>query len=140
MTFAVAAPLIGLVSTLAQGAAAYQAQQNSAKIAKQQAQLEERKQRRQLLLQYGSARAQFAAAGVNLDGSVSDVLDDLTTEGELNALSIRYQGAVRAHEARTRARLGLLNTGFQALGQAVGSAGSFGSGESGQLETHRQIA
>lgn len=63
----------------------------------------ERRQRvlgRQIL---GSIKAEYAASGVALEGSALDVLEASAATAELDALTIRYESKVRAHNFQMQA-------------------------------------
>lgn len=84
-----------------QGAALYQAAlaRNAALASEYQAQdaerraaADEERQRRKMSLLTGAQQARFAAQGTDLLGSPIDILGDIGAGGELDALSLRYQG------------------------------------------------
>jgi len=109
-----AAAVLGLVGSLmsasAQSSAArqqaeyqnqiarYNAQQaeNQAAYARQAAAAEESRFRRQSAKELGAIRAQYGAAGVEIEGSPLDVLQESATMAELDALTIRHRGDVQA--------------------------------------------
>ena len=78
---------------------------NNAVIAEQNAAADERKQRRQASREMASSRARIGAAGVALEGSPLDVLEDQALEAELDALNIRYGGRLQARNYRSQAEL-----------------------------------
>ncbi len=53
----------------------------------------QRREARQIL---GSQRASFAQAGTGLSGSAADVMAESATNAELDALTLRYEGDMRA--------------------------------------------
>lgn len=78
---------------------------NNAIIAEQNAVADENKQRRSAGRQAASSRAAIGAAGVTLEGSPLDVLEDQALEAELDALNIRYGGRLQATNYRSQAQL-----------------------------------
>ncbi|TAJ23843.1 MAG: hypothetical protein EPO67_24640 [Reyranella sp.] len=95
-----------------QGAALYQAAlaRNAALASEYQAQdaerraaAEEERQRRKTSLLTGAQQARFAAQGTDLLGSPVDILGDIGASGELDALSLRYQGEREAWLQRLQA-------------------------------------
>jgi len=94
------------------GNALYQAAlaRNTAAVAEYQAQdagrrgeAEEERLRRKTALAMGAQQARFAAQGSDLVGSPLDVLGDTAATGELEALSLRYQGEREAWLQRLQA-------------------------------------
>ena len=71
------------------------AQQNAA-LTYQQAAEAERRYRVQARKDLGEIRARYGASGVTLDGSAMDVLMESARNAELNALTIRHEGDVKA--------------------------------------------
>ncbi len=55
--------------------------------------------------QIGSARAASGASGVALDGSALDVLEESAANAELDALTLKHQGDVKAYGFESDARL-----------------------------------
>jgi hypothetical protein len=95
-----------------QGAALYQAAlaRNAALASEYQAQdaehraaAEEERQRRKTSALTGAQQARFAAQGTDLLGSPVDILGDIGASGELDALSLRYQGEREAWLQRLQA-------------------------------------
>lgn len=78
---------------------------NNALIAEQNAAADENKQRRSAGRQAATSRAAIGAAGVTLEGSPLDVLEDQALEAELDALNIRYGGRLQASNFRSQAQL-----------------------------------
>lgn len=80
-----------------------QAAQNNATIAQQNAHntflvadANEEAQRRKSAMQLGEQRAGLLQAGIGATGSASDVIGQSTSNTELDALNIRYQGRLQA--------------------------------------------
>ncbi len=94
---------MSVIGAMQQGSAAKQASdynsaqnQRNSTIALQQANADaERKQRDNVRL-IGHQRAGYAAAGVTLDGSPLDVLEDSAAIGELNVRQVRYAGELKS--------------------------------------------
>jgi len=94
----------------------------------------------------GVQRAQFAAAGVNLSGSVLDVQQDSINESRIDAMttmqnsfnqsaSLRFQGNVAKSEGINSA----ISSGFDAAGAVVGGVGQYNQykATTGQAPTWR---
>jgi hypothetical protein len=77
----------------------------NAQISLAMAQLEEDKLNRQLYKIIGSQRAGYAAAGVTMEGTPTDVAVDTVTQGEIDRLSIRYGGAVNAYNSEVQGKM-----------------------------------
>jgi hypothetical protein len=80
-----------------------QAAQTNATIAQQNAHntllvtdANEEEQRRKSAMQLGEQRAGLLQAGIGAGGSASDVIGQSTSNAELDALNIRYQGHLQA--------------------------------------------
>lgn len=123
----------GLISALGSLASA-SAQSNAAKynaqlagqnavLATQTAAENERRQRVANTKALGQMRAGYAASGVTLDGSPSDVLDESASNAELDALSIRHGGAVAAMGYENTARLDRYRASSAMTGGYFGAAG-----------------
>lgn len=100
---AVAGAAVSAVGAIKQGQAAEAAAnynaavaENNGKMAIDQASLQEDQQRRQSRAQLGQMRAQYAASGIQLEGTPMDVLEMSARDAELDALTIRYGGQMRA--------------------------------------------
>ncbi|WP_282609471.1 hypothetical protein [Pelagibius sp. Alg239-R121] len=78
---------------------------NNAIIAEQNAAADEKRQRRSASRQTAGSRAAIAAAGVTLEGSPLEVLEDQALEAELDALNLRYGGRLQATNFRSQAQL-----------------------------------
>jgi hypothetical protein len=108
---------------------------HDAQVAEQNAQLAERqaatdaaRQRRDAARALGKRRTATGAAGVSIEGSPLDLLEDLAAESALEVLGIRNQGALRARDFR----IGAERTQFQARAgkqqAALGAASTLLSG------------
>jgi hypothetical protein len=80
------------------------AEQN-AKLSVAQAREEERRLRVMSRKQLGDMRANYAASGVQMEGSPLDVLEESAATAELDALTVRHGGQVKAAQARSEASL-----------------------------------
>jgi hypothetical protein len=91
----------------AKNAANYNAQmeERNAQISRQNAAIEEEKQRRQGDLRLGSMRAGYGASGVAIEGSPLDILEQSAAQEELDALTIRYRGELGAYSSEQEATL-----------------------------------
>ncbi len=78
---------------------------NNAIIAEQNAAAEERRHRRAADREAAGMRARIGAAGVTLEGSPLELLEDQALEAELDALNIRYGGRLQATNYRSQAQL-----------------------------------
>ena len=107
---------------------------HDAQVAEQNAQLAERqaatdaaRQRRDAARALGKRRTAAGAAGVSVEGSPLDLLEDLAAESALEVLGIRNQGALRARDFR----IGAARTEFQARAgkqsAALGAAATLAS-------------
>lgn len=74
----------------------------NAQAAQNQAAAQEAQQRRQAARVMGQGRANVAASGIEMDGSPLEVMADSAANAELDALTIRYGGQVRADQERMR--------------------------------------
>lgn len=79
-------------------ASVYEAQvaQRNAKIARNQAEVDQEDQRRENRRQMGAMRAAYGSSGLELSGSPLDVLADTAIEQELDVARIGYRGELRA--------------------------------------------
>lgn len=125
----VAAAAMSAASSIQQGkqasaAAKFNAdmQNRNAGIARQQAAAEEEKQRRLGYMRQGAARAAYGASGVSIEGSPLDILEQSAAQEELDALNIRYRGAIGAQSAEGQAALSSMR------GDAAMQAGYTGAG------------
>ncbi len=107
------------------------AEQN-AQLAERQAATDAARQRRDAARALGKRRTATGAAGVSIEGSPLDLLEDLAAESALEVLGIRNQVALRARDFR----IGTARTQFQARAgkqqAALGAASALISG-SGQF-------
>ena len=131
----VAGSAISAIGQLKQGDAAKQAGDMNAANARQnavdateQARLQEENQRVEAKKILGSARANYGASGVTMEGSPLDVLESSARNAELDALTIRYGGKIKA-AAYNRSAAGYQMEGEAAQSSSrLGAAGTFLSG------------
>jgi len=99
----------------------------NAQLAERQAAADAARRRRDAARALGKRRTATGAAGVSIEGSPLDLLEDLAAESALEVLGIRNQGALRARDFR----IGTARTRFQASAgkqqAALGAAGTFSS-------------
>ncbi len=112
---------IGAISQAnsAKGAAEYNAaimEQNAA-TERQQAGQREDAQRREARMVMGEQRAAYSQAGVGLAGSAADVMQQSAATAELDALTLRYEGDLRARGLMAQA------VGERAAGRSARNAG-----------------
>ena len=90
----------------------------------QEAAYEADKQAQRIRRLNATQRAAYAASGINLSGSALDVMEDSTTQGEMDRLAILYGGDVEAANARNEATL----SRFQGKSAAAaGQSAAFGT-------------
>ena len=146
--FAVGAAVVAGVSALSQANSEKQAADANAKMAKvaavvenQQAGQQEESQRRRARQILGMQRAALGQSGIGLDGSARDIMDESAATAEYDALTIRYEGALRSRglnfeasqekfEGRNAMRQGYLKAGGSLLsgyGSYLGNKSSSGT-------------
>jgi hypothetical protein len=112
---------------------------NNAAQTRVQAAEEERRSRIMARKQIGSMRAGYAKSGVTMEGSPLDVLEESASTAELDALTIRHGGEVKAQAFENEARLeswkgkqartqGYLTAASSLLGTGAKMSGSGGGG------------
>lgn len=99
-------------SALSQGAAADSAArynaalyERNAQITRQNAQMQEDRQRRLATMRAGANRAAIGASGITTEGSALDLLESNAMQEELDALMIRWNGANAAADLEANAQL-----------------------------------
>lgn len=97
----------------------------NAKLEEEQAAVGEDRQRRMSYKALSSIKAGYGAAGVTLEGSPLDVLEESATNAELDALLIRQGGQVRAQRYRASALLSRYEGKAAKYGSRFAAAGSF---------------
>jgi len=110
--------------------ASYSAYQQQAKVAESNAdaasaaaRAEEQRLRRDRARRMGSIRAAYGAAGVQATGTPLEVLGDQAMEAELDALAVRYGGAVRSRNFENQAD----SNRSSAIGSLIGGAAGVGT-------------
>ncbi len=113
---AIAGSVIGAVGTIISAVGQSQAADYNAKVARQNATYaeqsaqqqrqiaaeNERRQRLRTTKLLGAQKAGYAKAGVTMEGSPLEVMAETASQGELDALNIRYGGEVGAYNARVQ--------------------------------------
>jgi hypothetical protein len=115
MTMLTIGTAVATAAAVAGGVQQYQQGQANAKLAKQEAAFEEdanRMRARQILAEQ---RVGYAKAGVTLEGSPLNVMEDTAAQAELDALAIRFGGRTKSLKYRSE--------GFEGLVSGVGQAG-----------------
>ena len=113
--------------------------ERNALLSRRQAAMNEAAQRKDAYRAMGRIRAGYSAAGVTLEGTPLDVLEDSAAEAELDALNIRYKGELSAigyqGEAglqRMRAKSALSTGVFNAGTALLAGAGGYYSNTYGR--------
>lgn len=101
---------VAVAATAAVGVVQYQQAQKNEKQAEQVAKFEENAQRDRARRLMAAQRVGYAKAGVTLQGSPLDVIEDTAASAELDALAIRYGGASRAAAFRAQGTEALIGT------------------------------
>ena len=108
----VASGVVGAMGAMAQGKATADAANYSAavadrnaKIARNQAAVEQDDQRRENVRQLGAIRAAYGGSGLEMAGSPLDVLEDTSIEQELDVARIGYRGELKALGENDKAEL-----------------------------------
>lgn len=132
---------LGALQTLQSGLAASaeaksraQFLEQDAAIAQQQAALQEDQARRDSERQRGSLRARAAKSGVKLQGSPLLAIEEEAVLGELDALSARYGGNLRARDARAEASLTAARGRNQLTNSLLGAGASLANFGADQLK------
>ena len=127
----VASGVVGAMGAMQQGkaqsnAATYTAQvaDRNAKIARQQADVEQEDQRRENMRQRGAIRAAYGGSGIEMAGSPLDVLEDTAMEQELDVERIGYRGTLRALGENDKANLARAEAENAKSTGAIGAIGS----------------
>lgn len=100
----------------------------NAKLEEEQAAVGEDRQRRMSYKALSAIKAGYGAAGVTLEGSPLDVLEESATNAELDALLIRHGGQARAQRYRASALLARYEGKAAKYGSYLSAAGSFMKG------------
>lgn len=145
MSLGIIGSVISAVGAVSQASAAAKAADYNAKvaeknaaIAKQNALADEQAKRRETQSILGRSRAAIGASGLAVVGTPLDVLSETAALGELDALTIRYNGEnnaqsykqdaelerMRGRSAKTRGFFGAASHLIGGLSDAASSAGS----------------
>lgn len=110
----------------AAGASDYNAQmaESNAVQAKLQAAEEERRQRVISRKALGDMRTGYAASGITMEGSALDVLTESAAAAEMDALTIRHSGEVKATAYKNEAALERYKAKYQRKAAQLGAASS----------------
>lgn len=144
MVASAAAAGVSALSALRQGQAAratanYNATvlEQNAQVERQQANAREEQLRRQTAQILGQQRGAFAQAGGGMGGSALDVATQSGRDAELDALTLRYEGGLRARGLESEAgmerfsgRQASAQSGYSAAGTILGGVGNYMSGSS----------
>jgi hypothetical protein len=130
--------IVNAAGNLRAGESAAQANEYNAEIAgqnailaRQQAKEEERRARIQGRKQLGAARAAIGASGVTAEGSPLDVLEESARNAELDALTIRHAGEVKAVGFENQKNIYLYQAKESRAAGRISAAGSLlGAGSS----------
>lgn len=105
-----AASVVSAAGSVIEGIGSQRAANYNARIADQNAQIagmqaasEEGRQRNEAARLAGEQRAAYGASGVTMEGSPMTAMRDSAVQAEMDALSIRYQGAMKSRAYREEA-------------------------------------
>ena len=136
---------LGAYSSIQQGQAAKSAAEYNAAVARNnaaasqtQASEEAARSRSRTRRALSSQRAQFAKSGAMVSGSALDVLYDSSIQGEMDALSIEYRGAVEANRYMAQAGLNRMEGRSASQAGYLQGAGSILGGASNMSLINRQ--
>lgn len=106
-----------------EAASDYNAQlnQRNASIARQNAAEQEQRFRRLSRKRMGELRSHFGASGFGLSGSAIDALADSAVQEELDALTIRYEGELKAQGLDASAGLDRMRARESRMGGFIGA-------------------
>lgn len=112
------------------GAAEYNATvaDQNAKLSSQQGAENERRTRVMGRKVLGSIRAGYGASGVTMEGSATDVYEESAATAELDALTARHSGEVKAYEYENEAKLERFRAQTSRVSGYLGGASSLISG------------
>lgn len=134
------------IGAIQQGNAAKSAADYNAAIAEQNATVERQQagaredaKRREVRQILGQQRAAFAQSGGGMGGSAADVMHQSSVNGELDALTLRYEGDLRARgleagatQERFAGKQAQTQGYMQAVGTILGGASRYGEYKAGQ--------
>lgn len=105
--------------------------ENNARLFTAQAAEQERKHRKQTEALLARNRVGMAKSGVTMSGTPLLVAEDITGQSELDALTIRYNGELRANSERYQASVARAQAGNVIKGGYLSAAGSILGGVAG---------
>ena len=105
------------------------AEQN-ASLARQQSIEQERQVRIQSRKQLGDIRSSYAASGVSIEGSPLDILEESAATAELDALTVRHGGEVKARAFESEAAINRFSAKQARIGGYLGAASTLLKGGS----------
>lgn len=133
----VGSTLLGTFGALQQGKAASDAAKYNAEIQRQQAAQEEAnaaaratEQGTRTRQKVAATRAAAVQSGLELDGSVADILDVVETQGALEGLTSLYEGTLKARGLRASAALNDSNARNSRTAGFIGAGTSLLTGAS----------
>lgn len=142
MSWALFAAGMQVVGALQSGAAERAAAEHNAQMSEQEARMieaqakeDERRLRIASRKHLGDMRANVGASGVQMEGSVLDVLAESAATAELDAQTIRIQGRERAYAARMGASLSRSEGASASTRALYGAAGAAASGMAKYMDT-----
>jgi hypothetical protein len=104
--------------------------ENDATVARQKSKYEADRLRERNRRVIAEQRGEYLASGLQLNGTVDDVIFDSSLQGELDALSTEYSGQAQANSSRSEAMLSRKRgaaaksgVGLTVLGTALGAGG-----------------
>lgn len=98
--------------------------ERSAGIARDQTAAEITRQQRTARRVQGAARAAYGASGVTMEGSPLDVLEDNATQAEIDTLTLRYRGELRAQGYEQEGSMARFRGNQQARAGRMAAAGT----------------
>lgn len=101
-----------------------QLSERNAAIARDQTAAEIIRQQRTARRVQGAARAAYGASGVTMEGSPLDVLEDNATQAELDTLTLRYRGELRAQGYEQEGAMARFRGDQQARAGRMAAAGT----------------
>lgn len=134
-TLVIAATAISAATSVASGIASSQQArfqqevfEQNARLAEQRGRLEAQRLRKDRRRRLGLATAQFAAAGVALEGTPVSVLAEEAANAERDAQLVRFGASVDSAQQRARANAARSRGAFSLLGGGLGAGTSIFSG------------
>jgi len=126
--FALIPMAIGMVGSMKGGQNADAAAQYNAEVSRQTSEEQARRDEIQARMVIGSDRANYAASGVQMEGSPLDVLQQSAKTAELDRLTTLYAGATQTVAYKAAGDAAKTSSQFSAAGQLVGGLGGMAGG------------